>query len=158
MSDLSRLFGDVYGTGDERPADPEAVDEHASTAEAPVEGAPSGEPGQATTLSGALPAWADDTVLDEAFANWVPGPPDDAPGAERGMLSDLASRPAEATSPPTDPRSTPVADAVPGNPNFIFPSGDEAGGGLPVPAPSRWQRGDDDLLPLRARSRRWRRS
>src|SRR5215207_10792136 len=131
MSDLSRLLGDVYGPEPEPPA---ADDEAAAAAEAP-----GAESEQARTLSGALPGWADDTVLDEAFANWVPGPPADAPSAERGMLSDLAGRPAaEVTPPGVEPRPTTLADAVPEAPDFVFPRDDEPTSGLATAAPARW--------------------
>src|SRR5687768_3770722 len=119
MSDLSRLLGDVYGPEPETPATDE---------KAPVDAPPGAEPAQATTLSGALPAWAEETVLDEAFANWVPGPPTDASGAERGMLSDLASRPGDDVSPTTvAPRPGTLAEAEPGAPDFVFPSGNDPG-------------------------------
>lgn len=33
------------------------------------------------------PAWASDDALDEVFADWVPGPPADAPEAERAYAN-----------------------------------------------------------------------
>lgn len=85
MSDLSRLLDDVYG------------DSEASVEPAPTTPAP--------TLTG-LPDWAIDSVLDEAFADWVPGPPTVAVGAmdapsehvvgnlQRSAFADLATVPA----------------------------------------------------------------
>jgi hypothetical protein len=37
---------------------------------------------------GAEPPWSSDTALDDAFADWVPGPPADASPAERSFLPD----------------------------------------------------------------------
>lgn len=102
MSDLSRLLDDVYG--DTAPA-------------VPVEPDPPTAP-----LTG-LPDWAVDSVLDEAFADWVPGAPaavDEALAAQdrpaphvlRTAFSELAEAPAVA--------------AV---------------------APHTWCRDDDDILP-----------
>src|SRR5688500_2948761 len=62
MSDLSRVLGDLYG-GEETAAVEPAVSSFRPTA----------------------PEWADEDRLDEAFASWTPGPPADAPAAEREM-------------------------------------------------------------------------
>lgn len=81
MSDLSRLLDDVYSTG---PASPPAAP--------PPAPAPAAEPD--------LP-WATDESMDEAFADWVPGPGADAPQAERDLfeLADVDDAPAaQATS------------------------------------------------------------
>jgi hypothetical protein len=60
MPDLSKMLGDVYGNdADESPAEPPAR---------PV------------------PEWSDDEHLDRAFADWTPGPTDDAPAAERKLF------------------------------------------------------------------------
>lgn len=59
MSDLSRVLGDLYG--DNEPNIP------------------------ASTYRPTAPEWADEDRLDEAFASWTPGPPADAPAAEREM-------------------------------------------------------------------------
>lgn len=75
MSDLSRLLGDVYGGT--------ALDSGAgggdSVDDAVVEEARS------------LPDWADDDTLDEAFAGWVPGPPEGAPAAEHAAMEGAAA-------------------------------------------------------------------
>lgn len=78
MADLSKVLGDVYGAG--QPATP-------ADAPAPAgdEAAPRREP--------AAPEWADDSRLDEAFANWNPGPGPDAPAAERDLFVNTPSRP-----------------------------------------------------------------
>ena len=78
--DLSKLLGDVYdegegeGGGDGR-GDSEGGEQEGSA----VDTAP------AATSGPAGPDWADDAHLDEVFASWTPGPPDDAPSAEREM-------------------------------------------------------------------------
>jgi hypothetical protein len=69
MADLSDMLGDVYGDD----AEGERV--------APEPGAQRGDgPPPA-------PAWAEESVLDAAFANWTPGPPLDAPAAERDVFA-----------------------------------------------------------------------
>jgi hypothetical protein len=62
MSDLSRLLEDVYGDG------------------GAVYGDGSSPP--------AVPDWSSDEALDDTFASWVPGPPADAPAAERAFAVD----------------------------------------------------------------------
>jgi len=58
MVDLSRVLGDVYSHSDEAAA-------------------------RATTQLTDTEGWADDDRLDEAFRRWRPGPPVEAPAAER---------------------------------------------------------------------------
>ena len=50
--------------------------------------------GGAATSEANVPEWADDAHLDQVFAGWTPGPPADAPAAEREMAAhvDPASR------------------------------------------------------------------
>lgn len=60
MSDLSRVLGDLYGESEQAAA-------------------------PASSFRPTAPEWADDERLDEAFASWTPGPPADAPAAEREM-------------------------------------------------------------------------
>jgi hypothetical protein len=85
MADLSNLLGDVYGDdADGKPDVPEPA--------APHQDGPRPAP-EATSRA---PAWADESVLDAAFANWTPGPPLDAPAAERNVFS-----------PAVDPASAP---------------------------------------------------
>jgi len=85
MADLSNLLGNVYGDdADGEPATPEPTPQHRDAA-----------PTAPDTMSRA-PEWADESVLDAAFANWTPGPPLDAPAAERDVFStsvDPASAP-----------------------------------------------------------------
>ena len=107
MSDLSRLLDDVYG---DQGTNIDAV-----------------PPEPARTLTG-LPDWAMDSVLDEAFADWVPGPPAVA-------------------------RDAPVVDAPfeqvvghPHRPAFGDPAGEPAARQEPA---STWSRADDDILPTR---------
>jgi hypothetical protein len=61
MSDLSKVLGDLYESGDAT-----TTPEHAE-------------------FQASAPAWADEDRLDEAFSQWTPGPPADAPAAEREM-------------------------------------------------------------------------
>src|SRR5581483_7054282 len=135
MSDLSKVLGDLYDGGGE-PA-PRPANDYRATA----------------------PAWADEDRLDEAFAEWTPGPPDDAPAAERemsvvldmpavpparldeDMAATLSAALAEAaTAPPA-----PAWDASP-----ILPEPDpaaEAWEPMPVSSGRVWQRTDDDIFP-----------
>lgn len=71
-----------------------------------------------------VPDWAEDDVLDRAFASWTPGPPADAPSAEREMVK-LA----------------------------VEPDGERASTGGTPQAGARWMRSDDDILPPRPASR-----
>lgn len=160
MSDLSRLLGDVYGSG---PVQDRAVD--TVTDEAPAETSPLAE----------LPAWSDDAVLDEAFADWVPGPPSSAPAAERNALTELAAAPepeAEADEAPdleADaeldlPVAESLAEALPVEAEWFFdvPADDEPEPVVAEPvlrldddeALVPWQRTDDDLLPAKGRRRK----
>jgi hypothetical protein len=107
MSDLSRLIGNVYRspgaeaeTSAPAPVDetwaPEQVEQLADQVEPAPE--PSLEDEWAQLAAEGLaeadaPEWADEAALDEAFADWVPGPPGSAPEAERDALAEL---PAEA--------------------------------------------------------------
>jgi hypothetical protein len=147
VSDLSRLLGDVYGT--------DAVEDHV------VEAVPAQE--LAGELAGAdLPAWADEALLDEAFADWVPGPPSDAPAAERDALTALATEPTEAVLPLPET----LAEALPVEAEWFFdvPAETPATVGAVEPAPVvdldadaplvPWQRADDDLLPAKARRKK----
>ncbi|HEX9992972.1 MAG TPA: hypothetical protein VGB14_08605 [Acidimicrobiales bacterium] len=141
-SELSALLGGVYREDEPSPAP------------APV--AASAHRGR-----GLLPDWADESVLDAAFADWVPGPPADAPSAERSMLTELAAAAPDAP-PVVVPDAEPAAAATPApapaakHPPAPPPLAVEAL--LPRPpgevAPARraeparpWQRGDDDILP-----------
>jgi hypothetical protein len=62
MSDLSKVLGDLY--------------------DAPAPAAPSAAEAR---FQPTAPEWADEDRLDEAFEGWTPGPPADAPAAEREM-------------------------------------------------------------------------
>ena len=70
MGDLSNLLGDVYGDDDD---DKDAA-KNAAT------GAPQGE-AEATPEEDRAPEWSADERLDQAFAEWSPGPPPEAPAA-----------------------------------------------------------------------------
>jgi hypothetical protein len=108
--DLSKLLGELYTAEDddlvveaERPQEPDPVD------------------------TASAPDWSDEARLDQVFASWVPGPPSDAPAAEREM----ASSPLPA---PVDEPRTAVEAGI-------------------APAPS-WTPADDDVLPYRRSGRR----
>ena len=113
MSDLSRLLDDVYGGPG-----------------APVDTTPPAAPAQ---LVG-LPDWATDSVLDDAFAEWVPGPatvPVDAFDA------------AATVDAPVEHLER--AFGGPGRSAF----GDVATQPVAVAPVAEWSRGDDDILPSR---------
>jgi len=137
--DLSKLLGDLYETNEaDAPVD-------APLADTPVGDASATAPAAAQPPG---PDWADERLLDEAFASWTPGPPDDAPAAEREMANGFPGTsypqlegqfahlgledPSERTEVPTDVDDDPV-DAGP---------------------PRSWSRADDDVLPHRRSGRR----
>jgi hypothetical protein len=128
MSELSTMLGDVYSEPSPEPA-----------TVSPSRPRP--------RRRSSLPDWADEGVLDAAFADWVPGPPSTAPAAERSMLTDLAGGyepdPA-ATLPQLVPVvPEPVVDAAP----------DAVPEPEPHPDPDRhgWRREDDDIVPAKGR-------
>lgn len=63
MSDLSKVLGDLYDAPE--PAAPDTAAQN--------------------RFQPAAPEWADEERLDQAFSGWTPGPPADAPAAEREM-------------------------------------------------------------------------
>ncbi|MDQ1402164.1 MAG: hypothetical protein QOG03_480 [Actinomycetota bacterium] len=69
MADLSKVLGDVYATAD----GPEARRFVSAAREQ-------------------APEWADESRLDAAFADWTPGPPSDAPAAERALFASPAPK------------------------------------------------------------------
>jgi hypothetical protein len=174
VSDLSRLLGDVYGASEDaeatEPTTPMGVPAAADDPPAPpVETV---EPDQRRP---AAPGWADDAVLDEAFAEWVPGPPSDADAEERDILADV--EPAEAVAEPIDIDAwlgpEPVegldeADEIEADAQAEMPEMDAATGfdafvppAEPVPevhamseVEGAWSRESDDLLPRGRRGRR----
>jgi hypothetical protein len=172
VSDLSRLLGDVYGASAPPPADdveaadattptqvPAAADDPPAP---PVEQAPADhgaepvEQADPATASTVAPGWADEQVLDEAFADWIPGPPEDASAEERGMLADV--EPAETVAEPIDidawlfqdPEATGPTEA----PAAVDASEtvDESPEEPAMTGP--WTRASDDLLPRGRRGRR----
>ncbi|HEX9969745.1 MAG TPA: hypothetical protein VGB03_06370 [Acidimicrobiales bacterium] len=115
-----------------------------------------------STTGRAVPEWADDAHLDEAFASWTPGPPPEAPAAEHEMAAhvDLGSRRridddlAVALTQALTAAPAPAAVVVEPQPSLDNTSDDLVGELLlePVaePEPARgWTRGDDDVLPNR---------
>jgi hypothetical protein len=100
VSDLSRLLGDVYGAAATPEGEQEAADPTTQTAFPAAADDPPAPPAEAAGPGPAAPGWADEAVLDEAFSEWVPGPPADASAEERGMLADV--EPAETVAEPID--------------------------------------------------------
>jgi hypothetical protein len=118
--------------------------------------------GHAAPTPHAAPDWADEAHLDEAFANWTPGPPADAPAAEREMAAhvevtsrrriddDLAAALSEALSSGPATTESVYAELVQEIPEaFVEPEPE------PQPTlPHTWRRGDDDVLPSRSGGRK----
>ena len=135
--DLSKVLGDVYETED-RPA----------------------------PAAGSAPEWADEQRLDEVFAEWTPGPHASAPAAEHEMAAHTAPSSARldddlaAALTAALASDEPTADAVPTFPD-VEPEPDSVAAVLyaelaPEPEasqPTRWARGDDDVLVGTRRSR-----
>ena len=140
--DLSKVLDDVYET-ENRPA----------------------------PAAASVPEWSDEQRLDEAFAEWTPGPHASAPAAEHEMAAhtstsvplddDMAAALTAALS-----SEAPIADVTPTFPE-VEPEPDSLAAALyaePVPTPepaepTHWARGDDDVLvgTRRARGLRLRR-
>ncbi|MDQ3147815.1 MAG: hypothetical protein M3R01_12955 [Actinomycetota bacterium] len=158
MSDLSRLLGDVYGSGpateDQNEAEPgpdpaetDGADGTATLAATPTMAlSPPAERAPDAALD-----WADETALDRAFASWVPGPSADAPAAERRLMGDQGAGPELTTEE--------APDAPPPTAEWLFEG--DAPGAEPGTPPSEalgqaraWARSDDDILPVRGRRRR----
>ena len=122
MADLSDMLGDVYGDdANGKPHVPEPPPEAASGA-GPAQEAPS-RAGPAPEATSTAPAWADESVLDAAFANWTPGPPLDAPAAEREVFAPRVD-PASAPPLPDDlaaALSAALVGAPPGDVAVIAP-------------------------------------
>lgn len=112
--------------------------------------------GGAATSESNVPEWADDAHLDQVFAGWTPGPPADAPAAEREMAAhieptrrriddELAGALTKALS------ASPIAP----EPLFADRADDELTPThidelIALREPTRvWTRGDDDVLPAR---------
>lgn len=91
MSDLSRLLDDVYQNGPVTPAAKRPAPEPAAPAAAAPAAAPPAPPPAPAAAPPPAPdpdmAWASDESMDEAFADWVPGPGAGAPAAERELFA-----------------------------------------------------------------------
>lgn len=165
MSDLSRLLGDVYGASSTPPDDDAATDATAPVATPALDDPPAPPVEAAAPGAGpAAPGWADEQVLDEAFAEWVPGPPADASAEERGMLADI--EPAETVAEPVDIDAwlgTEVVDedaegaadqATEAFEAFVPPPEPTVDDEAQADADATWTRTSDDLLPRGRRGRR----
>jgi hypothetical protein len=148
--DLSKLLGDLYETN-------EVVDEPVDTPLADTTSAASA----ASAAPPPGPAWADEALLDEAFASWKPGPPDDAPAAEREIANGFpgTSFP-ELEGPFTNDDH--LDGSVLGRDLSMLEGGtpgpvqadEEAVDPLEPGPPRMWTRADDDVLPHRHGGRR----
>lgn len=165
--DFSKALGDLYGT-DKSDAGEDA-------------GAPPPPPADEG------PEWADEARLDAAFGSWVPGPPADAPAAERQMAGLEDAGPTVDDEAPGEPfggetaraatwfaREAATAAAAPagqaqgqaqpgqarGQAQWSVEAGSAEAGSVEAgspgaggagqeaePAPQRWSRSDDDVLP-----------
>jgi hypothetical protein len=171
VSDLSRLLGDVYGASTPPAEDVDAADPTTPTAAVPAAADDPPAPPVEDVDAGdspAAPGWADEAVLDEAFAEWVPGPPSDAVAEERDILADV--EPAEAVAEPIDidawlgpeaDDATIDADAGPEGHGDELAATQRFEPFVPSPAPeplaqgeAGWTRTSDDLLPRGRRGRR----
>jgi hypothetical protein len=123
MSDLSRLLDDVYGDG-----------------------------GGGAAAMPAPPDWSSDEALDDTFASWVPGPPADAPAAERAYMVE---------DDPTDDGAASIGDVFAAfgteieEPTASMPDTDESQPPAPsAPVTELWSAGaldvDDALLGVAA--------
>ncbi|HUQ40071.1 MAG TPA: hypothetical protein VM030_07925 [Acidimicrobiales bacterium] len=142
MSDLSGILGDVYGE------DPDDNNNGNGASAAPAPPAQPAPPPRAPQAE--APGWADEEVLDEAFAEWKPGPPEGAPDAERevfapdpsAMDDDLAAALSAALADVNDkggpddqpsPYAPPAAAAPPAGDDGWVTVTDDDGFGLPTP-------------------------
>ncbi len=148
--DLSKLLGDLYDTDEaDAPVDAPLADTSPASPAAPVSPPAPG------------PDWADEALLDEAFASWKPGPPDDAPAAEREMANGFpgTSFPQLEGALGGDDhldgsmlsRDLQMLDA--GLPGSVQTDVEAADPFEPGP-PRMWTRADDDVLPNRRGGRR----
>lgn len=118
--------------------------------------------GGAATSDAKVPEWADDAHLDQVFAGWTPGPPADAPAAEREMAAhvepasrrriddDLASALTQAlTANPIapEPLFAQQGDTEQADDELTHTHVAEL---VALREPTRaWSREDDDILPAR---------
>ncbi|MDQ3570758.1 MAG: hypothetical protein M3396_09110 [Actinomycetota bacterium] len=113
--DLSKMLGDLYEADEDDPS-------------------PSTPP-PANQLLGAGPDWADEAILDQAFASWTPGPPASAPAAERKM-AELVANNLHNLEPAAPVVPLVALEAVPVEP-------------VEPVEPRPWTKTDDDVLPRR---------
>jgi hypothetical protein len=170
VSDLSRLLGDVYGASTPPAEDADAVEPTTPMAAVPAPADdPPAPPAEDVDADGgpAAPGWADEAVLDEAFADWVPGPPTDAVAEERDMLAGVEPAETVAEEFDIDAWLAPEADTVAAPAVDVDESVEdtryEAFVPQAEPEPEQdvqgdlhaaWTRNSDDLLPRGRRGRR----
>ena len=80
------------------------------------------------------PEWSSEEALDDSFSEWVPGPSDDAPAAERSIVADALTQPVAAPELAVADWVTETAPITPAS--FVEVS-------------RRWTPSDDDILPTR---------
>ncbi len=153
--DLSKLLDDLYEGDDSAAGTDEGAGGDDSGSSDATGDAEDHEPAMAGFGADAAPDWSDEARLDQVFASWTPGPPSDAPAAEREMA--YAAAPAPST--PAAPSGLEPESAFPD----AFPelSTSDEDGADPLseqtwaePAEARaWTRSDDDVLPHTRRRR-----
>jgi hypothetical protein len=158
------LLGDVYGASTPPEGELEAADPTTPTAVPAAADDPPAPPVEAGTPGPAAPGWADDAVLDEAFAEWVPGPPADASAEERGILADVEPAETVADAIDIDAWLGPddgIADLDEDVENELVPTTRVEALTAAPPEPEdhdepdpNWTRTSDDLLPRGRRGRR----
>ena len=151
--DLSKLLGDLYAADDQADHDDDRADDPATDQGPAGDDRSGGEPAVAVEApasarsereASAAPDWSNETRLDQVFASWTPGPPSDAPAAEREIAySGLADSMDEARL-----RAEAEPEAGPVMGNAAEAAEPSAGDGL------SWSRSDDDVLPYRRDRRR----
>lgn len=132
--DLSKLLGDLYTSDDDHAGNGHGDDDHAGDHHDATGKELASPPGALETSAG--PDWSNETRLDQVFASWTPGPPSDAPAAEREMAYSGLPASTEGARLPAASDSE-VEDGVTD---------------VAVPAPATaetWTRSDDDVLPYR---------
>jgi hypothetical protein len=94
-------------------------------------------------VSGDAPDWSNEDRLDEAFADWTPGPHASAPQAEHDVLGlddEMATTLSAAlTAPEPQPALEPEPERT------LEPAPEPVA--VVAPVARTWQRSDDDILP-----------
>src|SRR5437660_1080133 len=108
MVDLSRVLGEVYSHSDEVAALRPTLTQPSPAQAEPEE-------------------WADEARLDEAFRRWRPGPPREAPAAERMFAAPALALPQQEADAPS-----PGCGGTGGRGGAAAPGGPGPAGGTPL--------------------------